>query len=99
MPAQKYYEHAWVTAQTSNLVIGGATGSGKTVMAWYIAMTLSPMFCALIVQHRRHPQRMNADYARNSIPYAWKERLDPNNNVDDTDEYRRRDEGVNTRWA
>ena len=29
MPAQKYYDYAWVAAQSSNLVIGGATGSGK----------------------------------------------------------------------
>ena len=86
MPAQKYYDYAWVTAQSSNLVIGGATGSGKTVMAWYLAITLHPIFCAFVIQHRRHPQRMNADYASESIPKEWRTRLESQRNTDDTED-------------
>ena len=86
MPAQKYYDYAWVTAQSSNLVIGGATGSGKTVMAWYLAVTLQPIFCAFVIQHRRHPQRMNADYASESIPKEWRTRLEAQPNIDNTED-------------
>ena len=86
MPAQKYYDYAWVAAQSSNLVIGGATGSGKTVMAWYLAITLQPVFCAFVIQHRRHPQRMNADYASESIPKAWRTPLEVHRNTDDTED-------------
>ena len=86
MPAQKYYDYAWVAAQSSNLVIGGATGSGKTVMAWYLAITLQPIFCAFVIQHRRHPQRMNANYASESIPKEWCTELEAQPNTDDTEE-------------
>ena len=71
IPGGRYLEQARQILGQSNLVITGFTGSGKTLLANFLLITLDQSFNAFVVQNKVAPQVMNANTLIDNLPASW----------------------------
>ena len=74
-PAWKQWDKAYqaFVNDKRNLVIGGQTGSGKSIMAWLLGMVIDGKFHVLVAQRRKAAQEVNAEHAEKitRLEFAW----------------------------
>ena len=68
---QQYEEFVRLFREGIDLAIEGHTGSGKTIAAWFMALTYGLDVKAAVSQPKRAAQIMNATYARKLVPQVW----------------------------
>ena len=70
-PAKGYHELAFSQFSDGPLVITGETGSGKTLMAALLAATCKEAPMAVVIQQRRTPQMINAEFFSKIFRAEW----------------------------
>jgi len=56
LPAAALFEGIQAEFRRGNIMIGGDTGTGKTLAAWYTALTCEEKPRVVVVQHKRGPE-------------------------------------------